>query len=132
MNLAGSAAAQPGGIARIATLTAKWRPEKGAADLRGWEWYYLRSLLHQDLFTLRGHPTGVNSVPWSPDGKRLATGGSDHTLRIWDAVSRQVTVMLSGHTNRVNAVAWSPDGKRLASASEDKTVRVWDGITGQQ
>ena len=74
MNLAGVAAAEPGGISRIADLTARWRPEKGATDKRGWEWYYLRSLMHLDLFTLIGHTNDVNSVAWSPDGKRLASG----------------------------------------------------------
>ena len=87
MNLAGNAAAEPGGISRIADLTAKWRPEKGATDQRGWEWYYLRSLMHLDLFTLSGHTNEVNSVAWSPDGKRLTSCSADNTIKIWDANS---------------------------------------------
>ncbi len=139
MNLAGDAAAEAGGISRIATLTAKWLPEKGAADQRGWEWYYLRSLL-QELFTLSGYSNSVNSVAWSPDGKRLASGSGDNlasgsgdnTIKVWDAASRQVIHTLRGHTGYLFSVAWSPDGKRLASASGDATVRVWDADSGHE
>jgi hypothetical protein len=130
MNLAGNAAAEPGGISRIADLTSRWRPEKGATDQRGWEWYYLRSVLHHDLFTISGHAGDVNSLAWSPDGKLLASGSHDHTIKIWDPASRQVTLTLIAHTNGVNSVAWSPDGKRLASGSYDGTVKIWDARKG--
>ncbi|MFI7049612.1 nSTAND1 domain-containing NTPase [Streptosporangium sandarakinum] len=82
---------------------------------------------------LAGHTNSVASVVFSPDGKRLATGGGDDMVRIWDvATGKQVGAPLRGHTGWVYSVAFSPDGKRLASAGMDKTVRIWDVATGKQ
>jgi DNA-binding beta-propeller fold protein YncE len=88
-------------------------------------------LSSQVLLTLRGHGSFVNSVAWSPDGKRLATASGDRTAKVWDAVTGKEVLTLHGHTDVVNSVAWSPDGKRLATASRDKTAKVWDVASGQ-
>ena len=53
-------------------------------------------------------------------------------LKVWDAMSGQVTLTLKGHTDGVRSVAFSPDGERLASASHDGTVKVWDMMNGQE
>ncbi len=99
---------------------------------RGWEWYYLKRLCHTDLLTLGGHTDAVNGVAYSPDGTRIASGSSDGTVRVWDAITGQEALPpLRGHTGEVYAVAYSPDAKKLASASFDKTVRVWDATTGK-
>jgi WD domain, G-beta repeat len=62
----------------------------------------------------------------SPDGRRIAGGMMDRTVRLWDAGSGQVIDVLHGHSDAVYDVAFSPDGNELASASYDKTIRVWD------
>ena len=77
--------------------------------------------------TLTGHTGNVWSVAFSPDGKTLASGSADGTVRLWDvATHRQIGAPLTGHTDNVWSVAFSPDGKTLATGSPDHTVRLWD------
>ncbi len=65
-------------------------------------------------------------LAWSPDGKRLAAAGPNHTVRLWES-GREVRVTLTGHTADVTDLAWSPDGKRLASVARgEKRVLIWD------
>jgi WD40 repeat protein len=68
----------------------------------------------------------ITAVAYSPTGDRIATGGSDGTVRLWDAASAQAVLALRGHGGPVLRVAFSDDGHRLLSASTDGTVRVWD------
>ena len=72
----------------------------------------------------------MNSVVFSPDGHRLASGSEDGTVRLWDAdTGEPIGDPLTGHTDAVTDVAFSPDGHRLASGSADRTVRLWDADT---
>jgi WD40 repeat protein len=68
-------------------------------------------------------------VAVSPDGRWIASGMSDRTVRLWEAATGRVLDVLRGHSDLVYDVAFSPDGNDLASASYDKTVRVWDLTT---
>jgi WD40 repeat protein/tRNA A-37 threonylcarbamoyl transferase component Bud32 len=100
--------------------------------LRHWEWHYLKRLCHSDLLTLKGFPSRVHAVCFSPDGTRLATASLDQTVKIWDAQSGQEVLTLKGHANAVSSVCFSPDGTRLATGSWDQTVKVWDAQSGQE
>jgi WD40 repeat protein/tetratricopeptide (TPR) repeat protein len=81
--------------------------------------------------TLKGHEGWVNSVGFSPDGKQLASGSEDKTIKIWDVTTGKVLNTLKGHEGWVNSVGFSPDGKQLASGSGDKTIKIWDVTTGK-
>ena len=86
----------------------------------------------QVRLTLRGHKKSVYSVAFSRDGKTLASGSDDNTVKLWDAATGQELRTLGGHSSFVLSVAFSPDGKTLASGSDDNTVKLWDAATGQE
>lgn len=84
------------------------------------------------------HQSGfaVFDAAWSPDGTRIASGGDDADMPVWNATTGSMFFDYTGH-RRVNgggilAIAWSPDGTRIASASLDGSVQVWDATTGQR
>ena len=85
--------------------------------------------------TIAGGPTiaagEIDELAFSADGSRLAGGGSDGAVTVWDARSgKRRRAPLRGHDDAVDAVAFAPDGRWLASGSEDGTLRLWDVQTG--
>jgi len=75
-------------------------------------------------------PDAVWSVAFSPDGRVIACGIADKTIRILDVRTGTEKRTLKGHSDKVRSVAFSPDGILLASGSEDQTVRLWELQTG--
>jgi len=70
------------------------------------------------------------AVAFSPDGKRVACGGADRAIRVFDVESGKQELLIEDHADWVMGIAWSPDGTKLASASRDKTSKVFDAKTG--
>ncbi len=89
------------------------------------------------LQTYRGHTRSLWTATWSPDGKRIASGGDDGMVQIWDPVTGSRILIYDGYLSRdqnpsVVTLSWSPDGKRIVSGAVflDHTVQVRDATTG--
>ena len=106
-----------------------------AADLRHWEWHYLKRQGRAGRRTLVGPHFGrVTALAFSPDGTRLVSSGQHGTVKVWDAGEARVVLDLdraAGHKGHVLGAAYCRDGRRIATAGEDGTVRLWDAATGR-
>lgn len=79
----------------------------------------------------------MNAVSWSPDGKRIASGGgdphvppelNDFTIQTWDATTGNHVHTYRGHTMTIYGVEWSSTGKYIGSGSADDTIRIWNAV----
>src|SRR5450432_1202562 len=94
----------------------------------------LRTLREQSVYVSHQlyERAGNYSVAFSPDGRTLASGSGNYSIKLWDIASGRELRTLTGHTGIVNSVAFAPGGRTLASASLDHTVKVWDVATGDE
>jgi WD40 repeat protein/uncharacterized caspase-like protein len=84
-----------------------------------------------ELVVQTGHIGAVLSVAFSPDGMVLASGGDDHSIKLWEVETGRKLRTLTGHPGSVSSVAFSPDGKVLASGGS-KTIKLWEVATGRE
>ncbi len=125
MRMAGEIMSGAGGTDRVLELTGRWIPKDSGPDLRGWEWYFLRSLCHRERLSIDSNNNWLASVAWSPDAARLVTCGGGRKVKIWDPRNGELSQTLKHPAPDVFAVCWSPDGKRLATTDVHDIV-VWD------
>lgn len=82
--------------------------------------------------TLEGHSEAILSVAFSPDGKSLASGSGDTTVRIWDLQTETPLETCVGHKHWVLFVSYSPDCKKIASGGMDNVIFIWNAEDGKQ
>ena len=113
-----------GNDGRLTDLLERHLPQPGQADLRGWDWDYLRGQ-SRILTTIdcKHHP--LLSLAWSPDGRSLA-GATFMGIQIWDPQTGNKTCTLD---QPAHWLAWHPDGRRLAATERSEPeIVVWDVV----
>jgi WD40 repeat protein len=75
---------------------------------------------------LRGHQNWVTCIDFHPDGRRIASGSYDKTVKLWDLSSGLEAISLMGYAHQVTALQFSADGHRLATGSWDGSIKIWD------
>jgi len=115
--------AQPANVKRAEQLLDECPPE-----LREWEWHYLKRRRYQmpvELHAFGEHK--AHCVTFSANGRFLAAGGGDGTVRIWDVNDHRLLRTLTNHAGYVASVAFSPvNPDWIASAGADNRLRLWD------
>ncbi|NEP89175.1 MAG: hypothetical protein F6K18_21380 [Okeania sp. SIO2C2] len=78
---------------------------------------------------LQGHLDRVTRVNFSPNGKIIASGSEDKTIKLWN-IQGKLLKTLKDHRDHISGVSFSPDSKTLASASRDGTIKLWNVDNG--
>jgi len=112
-------------------LLQRHRIEPSGRELRRWEWFYLSGRLNQERLRVGAHPGGVLALAASVDGTRLATGGADGEVAVWQTQGLVPEFRLRSSSGVIQAVAWHGVGKLLAAGDSGGNVRVWDIETRQ-
>jgi len=86
----------------------------------------------QVITTFKGHMLGAHGVAFSPDGRRLATGGGNgrEAVKLWDLSTQRELVTLAGQGMLFDFVAFSPDGNWLAASSTEGRLHLWRAPSG--
>jgi len=112
--------------------SVEWSPDGKTYSYsyyRGYEVNIVDPFSGDFLDSYYGHAGSVKTIAWNPNGDRLASGGSDDIICLWDLGWGGGSKVLVGHTNVVTGISWNPDGTKVASSSSDGTVRIWDSET---
>jgi hypothetical protein len=82
--------------------------------------------------TVKAHSGWITSVAFSPDGRRLASGGWEQAVELWDVATGQELGALGGKMKEIQAIAFTPDGRSLAMENSADTVALWDTASGRE
>jgi serine/threonine protein kinase/WD40 repeat protein len=119
---------EDGHVSRMLTALRRYVPTVDKQDIRGWEWYYLLSLAHQNMTTISEFEGNVTQVEWSRDGERFFSCGTDETLKIWGLDRR---LLRSIDIPGMRQFALNPDDSLAATVSDDEVLRIWDTSTAE-
>ncbi|MDA1232571.1 MAG: hypothetical protein O2856_17505, partial [Planctomycetota bacterium] len=84
------------------------------------------------LYLPQAHDDVIYAARFSPDGKRIASGGADKYLRTFDIATSTQLRRFEGHTSYVLGATWKRDGQVIATSGADNTIKIWDAETGDQ
>ncbi len=126
-------AIEGGDIERSLELLNSLRPDPDQEDLRGFEWFHLWRLCHEDRLALREFTEDVRAAVYSPDGKLLVTPHGTE-VKLWDAATGEPAGRLPAGRSPIRAVAFSPDGRLLAVVGGNRAekpgvrgeIKLWD------
>jgi WD40 repeat protein len=80
---------------------------------------------------LTGHTGRIGALAVAPDGKTLASGSADHTVKLWDTASGQLKLTLAGQKDELSTLAFSPDGHLVAGGAFDAALKIWGVQSGE-
>ncbi len=118
--------------AAVADYLEQNRPAPGREDLRGFEWYFLWQLLHQEDHQRLETDEETYCVQFSPDKRWLTAGTKLGTVFVWDAATLLPVHRWQAHSACVNKTVFSADGTLLATCGCDGLARVWRVGTWEQ
>ena len=129
--LACDTAIKAGNYGRARALLREYLPREGLEELRGFEWRHWWKLTAGEQLRSFPYSGEILSLAWSRDGRLIATGNADHTVKLLDPDTGEAVTTLRGHSGRVVSVAFAADGNGLATAADDGRIHFWDVRDGR-
>ena len=130
MKSAVQASEQDEGLPELMRITDSWLPTGNEEDLRGWEWYFLRSAAQNESDSVQIQGGTISDIAVSPDDSKVAVCTVQGTIQVLDPTLENV--LLAVHHTRARSVSWSPDGDRFICVGTGPSIRLFDAETGNE